>query len=158
MPATSLQLRRYSGTGRVLPRHRKRTAAAFLQPKVGSPPPSFSERNVPRVSALWTSSQCYLGCLPILPELSTRGWRRASANGNLQHRTAPGAGFYPTHPVCSTADHSVIQGFPHLFGQILEGERLLDEMNAFVQHPMMGDYIGSISGHVQAFEGRIKPD
>ena len=46
------------------------------------------------------------------------------------------------------------QHLPHFDGQILHRERLLDEVHALVQHALVGDDVGGVAGHEQAFDAR----
>ena len=47
------------------------------------------------------------------------------------------------------------KGLPHLCRQGRPGERLLDEMDALVQDAVVGDDVGRVAGHVEAFHLRM---
>jgi len=49
----------------------------------------------------------------------------------------------------------IIQNLSNFKGQVLHRERFLDEVYAFVQHPLVSDYVRRVAGDVQAFDPRL---
>lgn len=39
--------------------------------------------------------------------------------------------------------------------QVMHGERLLDELHSLVQDPLVGDDVGRVTGHEEAFHQRL---